>query len=751
MTIETAIPQLGHVLRAAIKAAGYRGHLEDIGLDKDLDDLALDPKGRQSSATELMQKVEDACCKALATDCGNEWAQFGRSVWFRTRGALQYLAQRVDASALAREQGHELIHRNFTVPMLVGVLRLCLASRQGPDADLWWKSPFNAWACFATGKARITEIHLLESIANHLDADPRTIERWMSGEPTGKIVWPYRAKVQASLGKQGAQHSESDIDLLTGWLVLAVAFQSLPPAYRDAARRDFSLRNQEPWSLYDVVAAMNRQASSQGSSPTRDAVVPLLKSIQGLFAMRPRDDSAIQQSLDNYQELIQQERIELQGAYQYIHDWFSARHAALEGKQDQARRLYASAVAGAWWVAGPNQHPILNEALAYAVGVGDKVAAENYWDKTFMLGLNKGPKRKLDEQELRRIAFGFEKTFYPQKAKDRIPPPTEFIVRDKEFSIGRKELANPNQKVKFAEGRTRRTPLMNAIREGTLGDVKRLVEAGGDPNDFVRESGEGPLSYAMRRACDRKDPIIMEFLLGLELLPETVNRPASTKRETPLKIAIEMASAPAVARLIALGADVEQACDYLPSALCYAMILLHGSLHESDPTQELAYLSGKTPADVYDAKDGAVLDVDLAARRLRLHALRNATERNRLIFDEVTKYFSRPASDRRHVIQALLLGGADANRRYRVEPHHLAEWTPTLFAGQVGDLDVFKMLVEHSGTNGGDPNLALMPPSSLERFDALWVAIDHGRHAIVSYLMDREKQSVQRKVGPRNS
>ena len=88
-----------------------------------------------------------------------------------------------------------------------------------------------------------------------------------------------------------------------------------------------------------------------------------------------------------------------------------------------------------------------------------------------------------------------------------------------------------------------------------------------------------------------------------------------------------------------------------------------------------------------------------------------------------------------------MLGGANANRRYRVEAHHLAEWTPTLFAAQVGDLAVFRMLVEHIGPNRGDPELTLMSPSSLERFDALWVAIDHGRHSIVSYLMEREKQS----------
>ena len=76
-------------------------------------------------------------------------------------------------------------------------------------------------------------------------------------------------------------------------------------------------------------------------------------------------------------------------------------------------------------------------------------------------------------------------------------------------------------------------------------------------------------------------------------LEDTVNRQSSTSRDAPLKIAIEMADAAAVERLIALGADVEQASDYVPSALCYAMLLLHGSIHRTDPTQEAAYLEGR--------------------------------------------------------------------------------------------------------------------------------------------------------------
>lgn len=740
MNEELTIPRPGHVLRAAIKAAGYRCHLEGIGLDKDLDDCAIE--SRPGVTSELMQKIEDACSKSLSADCGSDWAQFLRMAWVQTRKAIQTLAQHVDGSPLINDHGNDLVLRLFSVPMLSGFSRLCFATHRGPEIDLWWKSPFLAWIHFASSKAGMTTDVLLTNLANSLGADERTIERWLAGDPIGKLTWPFRLSVQEAIGKQQAGRvGEAQIDHLAGWLMLAVAFQSLPHGIRDAVRRDFGLRSQEPWSLEEAILTMNQHALTQGDSPTRRAVVPLLQCIEELFAEKQRNLEEIKNKLEHFDVLIQQEGATAQLAYRYIHDWFAGRVAALEGKQEKALRHYAAAVSGAWWRAGANQHPILNEALLYAVGVGDKVAAENYWDKTFVLGLNAGPKRLLDEQELRRIAFGFEKMFFPQKAKARIPPPIEIIVQDEEFLVGAKHLANPNQKAKFAEGRTRRTPLMEAIRDGSLDDVKRLLDAGGDPNDYIKESGEGPLSYAMRRACDRKDPLIMEHLLSLELLPETVNRPASTKRETPLKIAIEMANAPAVSRLISLGANVEAACDTLPSALCYAMVLLHGSLHRDDPTQELGYLMGLSRADVYDAKDGAVLDVDLAARRESLFTMSRASKRNRLIFDAVKDYFIRPAADHRQVIQILLRGGANANRRYVAQGNQFDEWTPTLFAAEVGDLETFKMLVEHPGNNRGDPELTLRESISLERFDALWVAIAYGRHSIVTYLTERQRRS----------
>ena len=436
--------------------------------------------------------------------------------------------------------------------------------------------------------------------------------------------------------------------------------------------------------------------------------------------------------LGEFQQLIDSEPPHWQRSYQPLHDWYSARLAAVQGRKDDALALYARTVDAVWWLGGPNQHPMLNEALLYAVGMGDLRAAAAYWDKTFMLGLNSWPKRELDEQERRRLAFAFEQRFAPQKAHDRIPPPLEVIERDGLFELGRQALKHPNSKVKHAEGRTRRTPLMDAVLEGTLADVKQMLAAGGDPNDYIEESGEGPLTFAMRRACDRGDTLIMDhLLLRKDLLPETLNRRASTSRETPLKIAIEMADATTVERLLLLGADVEVACDYVPSALCYAMLLLHGSIHRDDSTQEQAWLSGRTRADAHDAKDGAALDVELAARRQQMAAMRDASPRHRAAYETIMDCYIRPAEPRRRVVRALLRRSANPNRRYKVEPHHIAEWTPTLFAAQLGDLGIFQAMLEH----GGDPEQMLMQTTELERQDALWVAIGYGRHAIVDFLV----------------
>lgn len=165
----------------------------------------------------------------------------------------------------------------------------------------------------------------------------------------------------------------------------------------------------------------------------------------------------------------------------------------------------------------------------------------------------------------------------------------------------------------------------------------------------------------MSPAYDRGDPVIMDYLLQLDLSEETVNRQASICRETQLNIAIKMVDAAAVELLIALRADVEQASDYVQPMLCYAMVLLYGSIHLTDPTQEAAYMAGKTRAEIYDPKDCAALDADLVARRQKQGALSDVLPRNLAIFDVLMEHYTRPADPRRKVVLTLRKCCADAN------------------------------------------------------------------------------------------
>lgn len=456
----------------------------------------------------------------------------------------------------------------------------------------------------------------------------------------------------------------------------------------------------------------------------------MLRDLYQLFTDARGNERQIRDRLDWLRAMYERGTPMARAAHEYLWSWLSARLAANLEEKDKALELYAAACKQAWWRAGPNQHGILREALCYAVGVGDKVRAKHYWDRCYLLGLNNPSQQELDEQVLRRLSFEFERMFAPQEAVQRIPPAMRVEVMDKPFSPSSRDLANPNALRKKADGRVRYTPLIDAVLWRQLADVKTLVQAGGDPNICIPESGENALIMALRRAWERQDPDILQYLLTLDISPETANRPASTKRETPLQIAMNMEDAGVVERLIALGADFEHACFTSPSALIYAMALLHDSIHTHDPAQLNAYLEGRVPADSFDARGGAILDCELSAQRQGWHAML-ADPWKKLIFEAVAQHYRRNIVERREVVMTLLAKGADPNRRYPGFNHHRDRWTPTLFAVQIGDLEVLKAMIDV----GGDPWASLEEDHPLSEKNALWVAVAYQRKTIVEHLL----------------
>jgi ankyrin repeat protein len=719
------LPTPSNLFRTLLTATGYRPFLESKGLGRDVDHLALEE--RPGSNFDLLHNCQAQWLRAIRDDAGAEWSNLAESAWNRHGNLLRSLARKADTTGMIQSHARSAILRMLVIPEISGFVRRVHQELPLLDPRQLWDSPFATWLISAQQQSSLSAQQLLARLANHADLDERTLERWQEGSVIGKGLWPYCDTVAALFYK--CKLPSRQIERLTGWLIMVVAIQSLPAELRDIVKRDFTMQGQQPLRTEEqLIALLKGEAADRLSLPVRDQIAPVLNDIQRLFANAVDNLKAIRDRLDWLRSLCERTSPEVYAAHEYLWRWFSARLAANLGDKDNALKLYAVACHAAWWRAGSNQHPLIHEALCYAVGVGDQVQANHYWDKCFLLGLNNSPKRELDENAMRLISFEFERLYAPQKATQRIPPAMRYVVGP--FVLSPKDLANPNRKRAQADGRVRYTPLMDAVLMGTLEDVKKLVLAGGDPNIFIPESGENALIMALRRAHDRKDPKILQYLLSLDIAPETVNRPASSKRETPLQIAMNMADAKVVERLIALGADIEQPCFNSPSALVYAMARLHDSIHVNDPAQLKAYLEGRVPADSFDAKNGAILDCELSAQRFDVHAML-ADPQKKLIFEAVKQHYSRTADEHREVVMALLDKNADPNRRYPDFNGHRDLWTPTLFAAQLGDLDVLKAMIEA----GGNPWLSLDEDSPKDEKNALWVALSYKRQSVIEYLL----------------
>lgn len=731
---ETLIPGLGAILRTLLTSAGLRRHLAKAGRDSDLDAAAIE--ARPISTSDLIHALETCCLKPLTDDCGLAWAELLKQEWALIRKAVQRFAAGADFSLVDPQDVEKTYRESFAVPLAAAFLARAFRQPVTPDVGRWWDAPFAAWVELAAARAGVPSNDLLnDGIGICAEVHPRTLQRWMKGEPVKNLTWPYLPKIEAALKRVRRKAlkplEKGDRQQLAGWLMVSVVFQAQAPEIRQAVRRRREAAGWHPGSVDLAIEAVNRRAFAACDDPVRGHAMKVLKEVEDFLERQPIKAAEVDARLVAFEQVFPTDDGSLPLSCNVVRLRLKARQAALAGRDNDAAKLYGQAVKIAWWRAGPRQQGLLRDALLHAVGIGRANMAQHLWDRIHLLGIAGWPKHELDEQELRRLSMAFESRFAPLKAKERVPPFMEVIFAERPHEVSRQAKKTPNAKVKHAEGGTRRTPLMEAVMRGTLSDVQHLIEQGGDPDSFIPESGDGPLTCTMRRALQSRDAAIMNFLLDRPLLKSTVNRPASTRRETPLKLAIEMADARAVERLIDLGAGMEAPCGHMPSALCYAIALFQTGL-EGPTDQMIGYLQGKTAPDVFDAKRGYVLDSEVGHARTDLAARMLMRSDGPAMMQAVLEHRSRPVEQRRAVVRTLLRRGADPNCVYRLSPDSDHDWTPTLFAAQIGDIDMFKALVEHSG----DIARTLKPASVLDAMDAMWIAVAYGRHAIVRYLRE---------------
>ena len=86
----------------------------------------------------------------------------------------------------------------------------------------------------------------------------------MAGDPVRELRFPHRDSVRRCLREDFNHCSVEQIDLLAGWLTLAVSYQSIPADLRDEVRRSYAIYPQQPWSPRAFIADLQRKSHDAG-------------------------------------------------------------------------------------------------------------------------------------------------------------------------------------------------------------------------------------------------------------------------------------------------------------------------------------------------------------------------------------------------------------------------------------------------------------------------------------------------------
>lgn len=720
------LPKPGASLRSLITATGYRPYFVQRGTAKDLDDQALE--ARRGSNYDLLTQSAEQWIDAIDKDGGHEWRYLVRTAWTRYAKVLRYMARQADTRTLSRPA--RPIALRLVLLEIAAIIKRATAEIPSMHRTRWWESPFAHWLQAAQAQTGLPARQIRDQLCNHSGVDARTLERWQHGQPIGKLSWPYLVAVRGAI--LGSSLSESETKRLAGWLAMVVWVQSFSTSLRKKISAMIDQLEVPKLRTLDQVVEQLHRTATRFDNDLLQRVAPVVAHLNHLFKDSKQHHDAIEQRLGLLYSMCEVGGPTVAAEYRPLWLLMTARYCARVERKEQALSYFEQAHQAAWWRGGPIQHDILREALCYAVGVNDKVRSNQYWDDSYLLGLNSGPKSELDNQQMRRLSREFNRVFAPLKAVKRIPPPYRHMLMDQPFKLTAKDLANPNRITAEAEGSVRYSVFMKTIMFGTLVDVKALVAKGASMDRVIGESGEHPLLTALRRAEDTQDLDVVRYLLSLPIESKTINVEASTRRQTALWLAINIGDPEIVASLLEKGADPARACYTSPSSLIYAMGKLADCLLPDMAHQREAYLAGRTPADIYDANAHAIFDVELAPTRQAQYAFLGSRVAAK-IHQQVVDHYRGEASARRAVVLALLANGADPNCRYPDTNGHDGYWTPTLNAAQLGDLAVLKAMI----SAGGDPWLSLDNDSPLATKDALWAATLYKQDHVVQYLMGR--------------
>ncbi len=255
------------------------------------------------------------------------------------------------------------------------------------------------------------------------------------------------------------------------------------------------------------------------------------------------------------------------------------------------------------------------------------------------------------------------------------------------------------------QGKRKKMPqLIYAVENEEFEDFLELLKAGADVN-VTTKSGDTPIGCALGilSAIDKgssNDPRYFKELVRYPHSPAVINSKSEKKKFTALMLAIDTGNAQIVKRVLELGADVNLSLgldDLSPLYYCMGHIAkaLDSYTVYSILAKQPRYFTDKEADAVRRHTNGLVgttpdeVRFNLQNQSQSPHAAKVLSS----LREQVTESFSgMDIEELKAICQLLLNAGANPNA---VSNNPVRGYTPLMFAAEIGELDLYKMLVEH--------------------------------------------------------
>lgn len=270
MTVTTPLPLLGEALRELITRGGLRPTFDALGLDKDLDDLAIE--GRPGSHFRLLSALEKQALDLVRADCGLAWSRMAQHHWSLLKDHIRLIVQTVDAGLLPTQAGRELFLGLFGVPLTLDFIAQASRAMPGPPLIPFLQKPFATWLEWSGVS--------FDDIEEQVGIDERTFQRWREGASIERLR-PCKALLVALGCKQ-------DPEAATGWLIIAIAAQSLDQARLASLSSRLSASKNWERDAYEQLELASRKAS-QATLPVEMSRIE--EQLRSVMSLRPLDSA----------------------------------------------------------------------------------------------------------------------------------------------------------------------------------------------------------------------------------------------------------------------------------------------------------------------------------------------------------------------------------------------------------------------------------------------------------------------------